>query len=54
MLMDFYMKFYVNLKIFYGECKNYCKISYFFGVMLNVEGYWFVDEGKDFCNYIYV
>lgn len=51
--MDLYMKPYANLKIPHGDRKNYRKISYFLGVMLNAEGRRFVDEGKDFRNYTY-
>ena len=36
-----------------GERKNYRKISYFLGVMLNAEGARFVDEGANFRNYTY-
>ena len=51
--MDYYMKNYGNLSIPHGERKNYRKISYFLGVMLNENGFRFVDEGKDFRNYTY-
>lgn len=51
--MDFHMKDYGNLDIPHGERKNYRKISYFMGVMLNDNGDRFVDEGKDFRNYTY-
>ena len=51
--MDFFMKNYGNLKIPHGERKNYRKISYFLGVMLNDNGLRFVDEGSDFRNYTY-
>jgi len=36
-----------------GERKNYRKISYFLGVMLNADGDRFVDEGANFRNYTY-
>ncbi|MEO0356744.1 MAG: FAD-dependent tricarballylate dehydrogenase TcuA, partial [Pseudomonadota bacterium] len=51
--MDFYMKDFGNLNIPHGERKNYRKISYFLGVMLNDDGQRFVDEGIDFRNYTY-
>ncbi|MDE0764512.1 MAG: FAD-dependent tricarballylate dehydrogenase TcuA [Amylibacter sp.] len=51
--MDLYMKDYGNLKIPHGERKNYRKISYFLGIMINCDGERFVDEGMDFRNYTY-
>ncbi|MEZ8007604.1 MAG: FAD-dependent tricarballylate dehydrogenase TcuA [Amylibacter sp.] len=51
--MDLYMKNYGNLKIPHGERKNYRKISYFLGIMVNGDGERFVDEGMDFRNYTY-
>ncbi|MGR3435508.1 MAG: FAD-dependent tricarballylate dehydrogenase TcuA [Shimia sp.] len=51
--MDLHMKDYGNLDIPHGERKNYRKISYFLGVMLNAEGQRFVDEGVNFRNYTY-
>ncbi|MEM6973750.1 MAG: FAD-dependent tricarballylate dehydrogenase TcuA [Pseudomonadota bacterium] len=51
--MDRHMKEYGNLDIPHGERKNYRKICYFLGVMLNAHGKRFVDEGKDFRNYTY-
>lgn len=51
--MDRHMKEYGNLDIPHGDRKNYRKICYFLGVMLNAEGKRFVDEGKDFRNYTY-
>ena len=51
--MDFHMKDYGNLEIIPSERKNYRKISYFLGVMINNEGQRFVDEGMDFRNYTY-
>jgi tricarballylate dehydrogenase len=51
--MDLYMKPYANLGLPHGERKNYRKISYFLGVMLNANGARFVDEGLDFRNYTY-
>ena len=47
------MKNYGNLEIATNERKNYRKISYFLGVMINNEGQRFVDEGIDFRNYTY-
>ena len=47
------MKPYGGLSLPHGERKNYRKISYFLGVMLNAEGQRFVDEGADFRNYTY-
>ena len=51
--MDYFMKDFGNLDIPHGERKNYRKISYFLGVMLNENGDRFVDEGIDFRNYTY-
>ena len=51
--MDYFMQDYGNLNIPHGERKNYRKISYFLGVMLNDNGQRFVDEGLDFRNYTY-
>ena len=51
--MDRHMKEYGNLEIPHGERKNYRKICYFLGVMLNARGERFVDEGLDFRNYTY-
>ncbi|HBM69774.1 MAG TPA: tricarballylate dehydrogenase [Rhodobacteraceae bacterium] len=51
--MDYFMKDFGNLKIPHSERKNYRKISYFLGVMLNKNGARFVDEGIDFRNYTY-
>ena len=51
--MDLHMKDYGNLGIPHGERKNYRKISYFLGVMLNADGQRFVDEGINFRNYTY-
>jgi tricarballylate dehydrogenase len=51
--MDLHMKDFGNLAIPHGERKNYRKISYFLGIMLNARGERFVDEGKDFRNYTY-
>lgn len=44
---------YGNLKIPHAERKNYRKICYFLGVMLNENGERFVDEGINFRNYTY-
>ena len=51
--MDLHMKDFGNLEIPHFERKNYRKICYFLGVMLNANGERFVDEGKDFRNYTY-
>lgn len=51
--MDLHMADYGNLDIPAIERKNYRKICYFLGVMVNADGNRFVDEGKDFRNYTY-
>lgn len=51
--MDALMAPYGNLDLPPSERKNYRKICYFLGVMLNADGARFVDEGKDFRNYTY-
>ncbi|MEM7322307.1 MAG: FAD-dependent tricarballylate dehydrogenase TcuA [Actinomycetota bacterium] len=51
--MDRHMPDYGNLDIPHFERKNYRKICYFLGVMLNRDGHRFVDEGRDFRNYTY-
>lgn len=51
--MDLHMKNYGNLDLPPGERKNYRKICYFLGVMLNARGERFVDEGINFRNYTY-
>lgn len=51
--MDLEMKDYGNLDLPHLERKNYRKICYFLGIMLNADGKRFVDEGKDFRNYTY-
>ncbi len=51
--MDLHMKEFGNLEIPHGERKNYRKICYFLGVMVNAEGKRFVDEGMNFRNYTY-
>ena len=51
--MDKNMPEYGNLNIPHIERKHYRKISYLFGVMLNINGERFVDEGADFRNYTY-
>ncbi|KAB7610503.1 FAD-binding dehydrogenase [Amylibacter sp. SFDW26] len=51
--MDLHMADYGNLNIPHNDRKNYRKICYFLGVMLNANGERFVDEGKDFRNYTY-
>lgn len=51
--MDLHMADYGGLTLPHQERKNYRKISYFLGVMLNAEGNRFVDEGANFRNYTY-
>jgi tricarballylate dehydrogenase len=51
--MDLHMADFGGLDLPPGERKNYRKISYFLGVMLNAEGNRFVDEGANFRNYTY-
>lgn len=51
--MDLHMADFGGLDLPPGERKNYRKISYFLGVMLNAEGARFVDEGANFRNYTY-
>lgn len=51
--MDLNMPEYGNLEIPYIDRKNYRKICYFLGIMLNANGERFVDEGKNFRNYTY-
>ena len=51
--MDLHMADYGGLELPAGERKNYRKISYFLGVMVNAEGKRFVDEGENFRNYTY-
>lgn len=51
--MDLHMADYGGLSLPPGERKNYRKISYFLGVMVNAEGTRFVDEGANFRNYTY-
>ncbi len=51
--MDLHMPDYGNLDLPPVERKNYRKICYFLGVMLNAKGERFVDEGINFRNYTY-
>lgn len=51
--MDLHMADFGGLDLPPGERKNYRKISYFLGVMLNADGDRFVDEGANFRNYTY-
>ncbi len=51
--MDLHMKDFGNLDIPHFERKNYRKICYFLGIMVNAKGERFVDEGRDFRNYTY-
>ena len=51
--MDLHMKDFGNLDLPPKDRKNYRKICYFLGVMLNAAGERFVDEGINFRNYTY-
>ncbi|MEM9141239.1 MAG: FAD-dependent tricarballylate dehydrogenase TcuA [Pseudomonadota bacterium] len=51
--MDLHMKDFGNLDLPHLDRKNYRKICYFLGVMVNAEGDRFVDEGLNFRNYTY-
>lgn len=51
--MDLHMVENGNLDLPPFERKNYRKICYFLGVMINAEGRRFVDEGQNFRNYTY-
>jgi len=51
--VDRHMPDYANLSLPFIERKNYRKICYFLGVMLNAAGERFVDEGENFRNYTY-
>jgi tricarballylate dehydrogenase len=51
--MDHQMPDNGNLDLPHIERKNYRKICYFLGVMINADGNRFVDEGRDFRNYTY-
>ncbi|MEO0635308.1 MAG: FAD-dependent tricarballylate dehydrogenase TcuA [Pseudomonadota bacterium] len=51
--MDLHMADFGGLSLPPGERKNYRKISYFLGVMVNAQGNRFVDEGANFRNYTY-
>ena len=51
--MDLHMPDYGNQDLPFIERKNYRKICYFLGVMLNARGERFVDEGQNFRNYTY-
>ncbi len=51
--MDLHMADFGNLDLPHKERKNYRKICYFLGVMLNAHGARFVDEGINFRNYTY-
>ena len=48
--MDLYMKDYGGLDLEPKERKNYRKICYFLGIMINSKGKRFLDEGKNFRN----
>ena len=47
------MKNYGGLDLEPKERKNYRKICYFLGIMINEKGQRFLDEGKNFRNYTY-
>lgn len=51
--MDLHMKEFGNLELPHKQRKNYRKICYFLGIMLNAYGVRFVDEGINFRNYTY-
>lgn len=51
--MDMNMPNYGNPDIPFIDRKNYRKICYFLGIMLNLDGKRFVDEGINFRNYTY-
>ncbi|MEM1288538.1 MAG: FAD-dependent tricarballylate dehydrogenase TcuA [Pseudomonadota bacterium] len=51
--MDLHMADFGGLDLPPIERKNYRKICYFLGVMLNANGERFVDEGENFRNYTY-
>ncbi len=51
--MDLHMKNYGGLDLEPKERKNYRKICYFLGIMINAKGQRFLDEGKNFRNYTY-
>ena len=51
--MDLHMKNYGGLDLEPKERKNYRKICYFLGIMVNAKGLRFLDEGKNFRNYTY-
>ncbi len=51
--MDLNMKKYGGLDLDPKERKNYRKICYFLGIMINAKGQRFLDEGKNFRNYTY-
>jgi len=51
--MDLHMPDFGNMDLPFIERKNYRKICYFLGIMLNANGERFVDEGANFRNYTY-
>ncbi|MEL6550306.1 MAG: FAD-dependent tricarballylate dehydrogenase TcuA [Pseudomonadota bacterium] len=51
--MDLHMADYGGLDLPAGDRKNYRKICYFLGIMVNADGNRFVDEGENFRNYTY-
>ena len=51
--MDLHMPDFGNLELPFVERKNYRKIGYFLGIMLNANGERFLDEDENFRNYTY-
>lgn len=51
--MDLHMADFGNLGLPHDQRKNYRKICYFLGIMANMDGKRFVDEGQNFRNYTY-
>lgn len=51
--MDLHMPDFGNTELPFIERKNYRKICYFLGIMLNAKGERFVDEGENYRNYTY-
>ena len=51
--IDLHMPDFGNTELPFIERKNYRKICYFLGIMLNANGERFVDEGENFRNYTY-
>jgi hypothetical protein len=51
--MDLHMPEFGNPELPFIERKNYRKLCYLLGIMLNANGERFVDEGENFRNYTY-